>query len=151
MNYSSVDTQFGPVNAAFDDQMILQCLVFGDLRDLQSFFPNIEFRYNSKLSSILDGIIKYQKTVSFKANGTSFQQKVWNALLDIPFGQTQTYLEVARRIGSPSSVRAVATAIGKNPISYIIPCHRVVASNGTLGGYRWGLKIKQDLLNYERC
>ena len=74
--------------------------------------------------------------------GTSFQLKVWEELLNISFNQTKSYSEIAANIGSPNSIREVATAVGRNPISWLIPCHRVVRKNGRLGGYHWGMNIK---------
>jgi AraC family transcriptional regulator, regulatory protein of adaptative response / methylated-DNA-[protein]-cysteine methyltransferase len=82
--------------------------------------------------------------------GTAFQARVWRALQEIPPGETRTYTEVARSIGSPSSVRAVARACATNPAALVVPCHRVVRSDGTLAGYRWGLAVKQSLLDAER-
>jgi len=82
--------------------------------------------------------------------GTDFQKKVWNELLKIPFGQTVSYMDIAHRIKKPKAVRAVASAIGANPMSIIVPCHRVIASNNTLGGYAGGLKAKKALLEREK-
>jgi methylated-DNA-[protein]-cysteine S-methyltransferase len=81
--------------------------------------------------------------------GTDFQKKVWKALLDIPFGQTVSYADVARKIGSPKAVRAVGAANGRNPISIIAACHRVIGSSGTLTGYAGGMKAKAALLAHE--
>jgi methylated-DNA-[protein]-cysteine S-methyltransferase len=82
--------------------------------------------------------------------GTEFQKKVWQALLTIPFGETRSYGEIARQIGRPKAVRAVGAANGKNPISIIAPCHRVIGANGKLTGFAGGLKIKAALLGLER-
>lgn len=81
--------------------------------------------------------------------GTEFQKKVWKALLTIPFGETRTYGEIATQIGSPKAVRAVGAASGKNPISIIVPCHRVIGSNGKLTGFAGGLETKAYLLGIE--
>jgi methylated-DNA-[protein]-cysteine S-methyltransferase len=81
--------------------------------------------------------------------GTDFQKMVWNALLTIPFGQTRSYGEIARQIGKPSASRAVGAANGKNPISIIAPCHRVIGSTGRLTGFAGGLAAKQALLDLE--
>ena len=81
--------------------------------------------------------------------GTDFQKKVWNALLDIPYGETRSYKEIAQSIGSPNSVRAVAGAIGANGISIFIPCHRVIGSNHLLTGFAGGLDAKRRLLELE--
>lgn len=82
--------------------------------------------------------------------GTPFQQHVWEELLKIPYGRTISYLRLAERIGIPKAVRAVANANGANPVSIIVPCHRVVGSKGKLGGYGGGLETKRFLLNIEQ-
>lgn len=82
--------------------------------------------------------------------GTSFQQKVWRALQEIPCGETTSYGEIARRIGRPTASRAVGAANGQNPLPIVIPCHRVIGAKGHLTGYAGGLKIKQALLEHER-
>jgi len=82
-------------------------------------------------------------------NGTAFQQSVWQALLAIPFGKTTTYGELARRIGRPRAVRALGAAVGRNPVSIIVPCHRVIGTDGALTGYAGGLDRKTALLRTE--
>jgi methylated-DNA-[protein]-cysteine S-methyltransferase len=82
--------------------------------------------------------------------GTPFERRVWRALQDIPYGATVTYGEVARRIDEPSAARAVGLANGRNPVSVIVPCHRVIGANGTLTGYGGGLERKRALLDLER-
>ncbi len=84
-----------------------------------------------------------------KAIGTPFQEAIWSILSKIPYGITYTYKEVADKIGKPNAVRAVGAAIGRNPISIIIPCHRVIATNGKLTGFAGGLERKEHLLNLE--
>ena len=81
--------------------------------------------------------------------GTPFQQKVWQALLDIPAGQTLSYGQLSAQIGAPKAVRAVGAAVGRNPLSILIPCHRVVGANGSLTGYAGGLERKRWLLRHE--
>jgi len=81
--------------------------------------------------------------------GTSFQQRVWKALQTIPAGSTASYADIARRIGSPRSVRAVAGACAANRLAVVIPCHRVVRKDGDLSGYRWGVELKRTLLKRE--
>lgn len=83
--------------------------------------------------------------------GTPFRQSVWQALLNIPCGKTATYSDIAAMIGKPNAVRAVGSAVGANPVTWLIPCHRVLRKDGALGGYRWGLEIKQKMLAYERA
>ncbi|TXN37510.1 methylated-DNA--[protein]-cysteine S-methyltransferase [Flagellimonas hymeniacidonis] len=81
--------------------------------------------------------------------GTDFQKKVWEALLNIPYGKTVSYLELSKRLGDPKAIRAVAAANGKNPLWIIVPCHRVIGSNGDLVGYAGGLHRKKWLLEHE--
>lgn len=82
--------------------------------------------------------------------GTEFQRRVWEALVNIPYGSTRSYSEVAQSIGQPHAVRAVGRACGANPVSIVVPCHRVVRKDGGLGGYGWGLERKRSLLERER-
>jgi AraC family transcriptional regulator of adaptative response/methylated-DNA-[protein]-cysteine methyltransferase len=82
--------------------------------------------------------------------GTRFQQKVWQQLRAIPYGSTMSYSQVATAIGSPTATRAVAGACAANPIAVVIPCHRVIAADGTMGGYRWGIERKRRLLQAEQ-
>ncbi len=81
--------------------------------------------------------------------GAPFQIKVWEALLSIPSGNVTTYSEIAQTIGTPKAVRAVGTAVGRNPISWLIPCHRALRKSGGLGGYHWGIPVKRAMLAYE--
>jgi methylated-DNA-[protein]-cysteine S-methyltransferase len=83
-------------------------------------------------------------------DGTEFQQTVWSALQVIPYGETRSYVEVAKRVGRPKAARAVGMANNKNPIPIFIPCHRVIGANGKLVGYAGGLDVKQYLLNLEK-
>jgi methylated-DNA-[protein]-cysteine S-methyltransferase len=88
-------------------------------------------------------------SVPLDFGGTEFQNQVWQALLSIPFGKTRTYTEIARQIGKPAAVRAVGAANGRNPISIIAPCHRVLGSTGNLTGFAGGLRAKAHLLALE--
>jgi methylated-DNA-[protein]-cysteine S-methyltransferase len=88
-------------------------------------------------------------SLQFDASGTEFQKNVWKALATIPFGQTRSYSDIARQIGRPKAVRAVGAANGKNPISIVVPCHRVIGSNGKLTGFAGGLETKATLLKLE--
>ena len=89
-------------------------------------------------------------TPYFHKSGTAFQRQVWHALNHIPFGQTRSYSEIATAINNPKSVRAVGAANGKNPLTIIVPCHRVIGSNGSLTGYAGGLDRKKWLLAFEK-
>ncbi|MCO6496305.1 MAG: methylated-DNA--[protein]-cysteine S-methyltransferase [Chitinophagaceae bacterium] len=88
-------------------------------------------------------------TIPIQAEGTEFQQSVWKELLKIPYGKTVSYMQIARRLKNPGSIRAVGSANGRNPISIIIPCHRVIGSNGSLTGYGGGIWRKKWLLEHE--
>lgn len=92
---------------------------------------------------------KFSLKLDFK--GTDFQKKVWKALLTIPFGETRSYADIAEQVGSPKAVRAVGAANGKNPISIIAPCHRVIGKNGKLTGFAGGLENKSCLLELEKA
>lgn len=87
--------------------------------------------------------------LSLDLKGTAFQKQVWEELLRIPFGETASYKQIAERIGNPKATRAVGAANGKNPICIIVPCHRVIAADGSLGGYSGGLPFKRGLLAIE--
>lgn len=94
----------------------------------------------------LDSLSDFTKIVTL---GTPFQTAVWQALLEIPCGTVQTYSDLANRIGRPKALRAVGTAVGANPVTLLIPCHRVIPKSGGIGQYYWGSNIKQQLLDME--
>jgi AraC family transcriptional regulator of adaptative response/methylated-DNA-[protein]-cysteine methyltransferase len=85
-------------------------------------------------------------SLALHVKGTNFQLKVWRALLEIPAGSVTTYGTLAAVVGNPSASRAVGTAVGSNPVSYLIPCHRVIRASGELGGYAWGVERKKAML-----
>lgn len=101
-----------------------------------------------QLQAYIDGTLS-QFDLPLGAKGTAFQRSVWQALCDIPYGETRSYGDIATAIGNPKAVRAVGTANSKNPISIIVPCHRVIGSNGKLTGYAGGLNRKEWLLRLE--
>ena len=98
-------------------------------------------------NAVMDG--KTDGRITAKPKGTAFQQRVWQALLSIPYGETVSYGELARMVGCKSA-QAVGQAVGANPIALLIPCHRVIAANGQLGGYAYGQEIKKRLLHIEQ-
>jgi AraC family transcriptional regulator of adaptative response/methylated-DNA-[protein]-cysteine methyltransferase len=125
--------------------------------ELQSeFHAAAILRDDESLQSVAEQIQKLLKGspgpshIPLDIQGTAFQQLVWNALCRIPSGQTRSYSEIAKTIGKPKAVRAVASACASNPVAVVVPCHRVVQKNGSLAGYRWGLKRKAALLENER-
>jgi len=107
------------------------------------------FGRTSALAAYMHGDIGAIEELQVEVRGTSFQQKVWHALRDIPAGSTTTYGALARRIGRPRAVRAVGLANGANPIGIVVPCHRVIGADGTLTGYGGGLDRKRWLLDHE--
>ena len=154
-----VASPIGPLTIAERSGRV--CLVhFGpDGRDvdtcLQRWYPDDE-RVRTPIDSVRDMLQRYfagdcraLDAVPVELNGTPFQRKVWNALREIPAGSTLSYADVARRIGQPRAVRAVGAANGANPVAVIVPCHRVIGSNGTLTGYGGGLDRQQWLLAHE--
>lgn len=133
-------------------------LIFGEpdatLREIETRFPRNALRDGH--SDVFDrALLRVEDHTApmpgLRFNGTAFQQSVWRALREIPHGRTRTYSEVARAIGRPHAVRAVAGACAANPIAILIPCHRVIRSDGALAGYRWGVEIKRELLEAERA
>lgn len=107
-------------------------------------------KHTQSLLAVLQETSTNTPPLSVCLYGTDFQRKVWNALLQIHKGETSSYTQIAQIIGRPKAVRAVASAIGKNPVSWIIPCHRILHKDGSLSGYRWDAKRKQQLLEWEK-
>jgi AraC family transcriptional regulator of adaptative response/methylated-DNA-[protein]-cysteine methyltransferase len=126
------------------------------LDELRSRFPKGTFRRNKNkqhehVKKLFSGKWEKGEKLILYVKGTTFQIKVWDALLKIPAGKLSSYGKIASSIGFPKAQRAVGTAIGKNPILYIIPCHRVIAQNGKMGGFYWGIEKKMELLNVENA
>jgi AraC family transcriptional regulator of adaptative response/methylated-DNA-[protein]-cysteine methyltransferase len=127
-------------------------------RDLRQEFHAAELHRDDAalreyVEPLLASIRGDQSTIDLPLDvrATAFQQKVWDALRQIPRGQTRSYSEVAQEIGSPAAVRAVARACATNPVAVAVPCHRVVRGDGALAGYRWGIERKKKLLEKERA
>ncbi|WP_107495346.1 bifunctional helix-turn-helix domain-containing protein/methylated-DNA--[protein]-cysteine S-methyltransferase [Thalassobius sp. I31.1] len=119
------------------------------LADMQSRWPRANFVQNEPLlKPWIDGAIGGKET-SLVLIGAPMQIKVWEALLQIPSGHVTTYSEIASAIGAPRAQRAVGTAVGRNPVSWLIPCHRALRKSGALGGYHWGLPVKRAMLAWE--
>ena len=126
------------------------------LRELEDRFPNAELIGADKdFENIIAQVVGFVEMPTQALNlpldirGTAFQQRVWQALTEIPLGITASYSDIAKRIGAPKAFRAVAMACGANNLAVVIPCHRVVRNDGNLSGYRWGIERKQTLLNNE--
>lgn len=150
----------GSVLVAASDKGVCAILLGDDpealLHDLEEKFPRAELIGGDaafeQLAVRVIGFVEAPQTgldLPLDARGTAFQHRVWQALRDIPAGSTASYTEIARRIGSPKSVRAVASACAANPLAVAIPCHRVVLKDGDLSGYRWGVERKRILLDRE--
>lgn len=118
--------------------------------DLVRRWPNAEYVEDADvLGAWANAAFTQQGETALYMIGAPFQIKVWEALLRIPSGQVSTYSEIAQSIGKPKAVRAVGTAVGRNPVSWLIPCHRALRKTGALGGYHWGLPVKRAMLAYE--
>jgi len=102
-----------------------------------------------RVRAVADALAQRRATVPVELVGTAFQQRVWQALMRIPPGQTRSYAEIAAELGQPRAVRAVARACASNRVAVLVPCHRVIRGDGSLGGYRWGLPRKRELLARE--
>ncbi|MAZ49418.1 MAG: cysteine methyltransferase [Halobacteriovoraceae bacterium] len=158
INYSFAETLFGNVLVASTPKGLCCMSFFEDektaLKELMLMFPNSIFRQiTDKFQQ--DALFIFQKDwrnldkVKLHLHGTPFQIKVWECLLKIPESAIVSYKDIAEHIGAPNSARAVGTAIGKNPIAFLIPCHRVIQSSGGIGDYRWGATRKQAIIGWE--
>jgi O-6-methylguanine DNA methyltransferase len=126
------------------------------LKRLKDKYPGQLIRDDQKNRDVMNQLRKYltgdlkRFDCKLDIKGTPFQKKVWSALAKIPYGQTRSYKEIAKAIGHPKAFRAVGNANGQNSVPLIIPCHRVIESNGGLGGFGHGIKIKRRLLDLEK-
>lgn len=160
LRWSLGDCALGNVLVAASHTGIAAILIGEDrdalLGDLARRFPRANIvtagaEFSGLLQSTIDAIAepRHARQLPLDIRGTAFQQRVWQALREVPWGETISYAELAARIGAPKAVRAVAGACGANPLAVVVPCHRVVGSNGKLTGYRWGLEKKRRLLERE--
>jgi len=145
-------TDYGVSGLGFADENLSVEQAFDDLA---ARWPNAKFvRDDAAIAPLAARIFNPERwsaeqPVRVVLIGTDFEVKVWETLLKIPCGKATTYGDVANRIGRPSASRAVGAAVGKNPISFVVPCHRVVGSNGALTGYHWGVPRKRAILGWE--
>ncbi|MEW2912201.1 bifunctional helix-turn-helix domain-containing protein/methylated-DNA--[protein]-cysteine S-methyltransferase [Leisingera sp. JC11] len=120
------------------------------MEDMRSRWPQAEFVEDAEvLRPLAEAAFAQKGETALHMIGAPLQIKVWEALLRIPSGHVTTYSELAQAIGVPKAVRAVGTAVGRNPVSWLIPCHRALRKSGALGGYHWGLPVKRAMLAYE--
>jgi methylated-DNA-[protein]-cysteine S-methyltransferase len=143
-----INSPLGFTKITGDDDGIVSVTVLNSEEKITDIIPLELEDCVFQLQEYFDG---KRKAFDIKLNpeGTDFQKKVWNELLEIPFGKTIAYLELSKKLGDIKAIRAVANANGKNPIWIIIPCHRVIGSDGSLTGYAGGLSRKQWLLEHE--
>jgi AraC family transcriptional regulator of adaptative response/methylated-DNA-[protein]-cysteine methyltransferase len=162
LDWTRVETPFGEALLAAHGGRVcaLSFLTAGldaALADLAERWPRAELRYGpEELAPLAEALAERFgpgpcRPLALLLQGSPFQLKVWEALLAIPEGQVAAYGDLARSVGAPGAGRAVGTALGRNPIAYLIPCHRVIQASGALGGYRWGLDRKRALLALERA
>lgn len=161
IEYGFASTPFGACLVAQTDRGLcgLSFIDVGDrehtLGELQEQWPNASFVSNDKVAhQFVKRIFSAarrtsEKPITVHLKGTNFQIRVWEAMLRIPPGKLVTYSEVAQSIGEPRAVRAVGSAVGRNPIAYVIPCHRVLLKSGVIGNYRWGSDRKRAILGWE--
>lgn len=150
------DSPFGPALVMGTDRGICGLAFAAEagkettLADLTSRWPKARFAENADfLQPWAAPALGVTGETQLHMIGAPFQLKVWEALLTIPSGHVTTYSEIAQAIGNPKAVRAVGTAVGRNPVSWLIPCHRALRKSGALGGYHWGLPVKRAMLAWE--
>ena len=154
-SYKTTNTPVGNLKLVATDRGLAAILWENDDPKRVRLAPLVENKTHPVLVATESELKEYfeGKRTSFSVNldpvGTEFQTKVWRALSEIPFGETRSYGEIAKRIGKPSAMRAVGAANGRNPISIVFPCHRVIGAAGKLVGFAGGLDIKEQLLSLE--
>ncbi len=154
--YQKISTPAGVVYIATDGEF-LRILAIGEnhwatFKDSSGDIVKNEHQILSQTKKQLIEYFAQQRTsfdVPIRFNGTAFQNLAWNALLQVPYGETRSYAQQAELIGNPKAVRAIGRANGLNPISIIVPCHRIIGKSGKLTGYAGGLKVKEYLVNLE--
>lgn len=149
--YFTYLTQLGEITIAEEDNTITNICIFeqGGFRGDTLKETEIIKQAILQLNEYLNGQRKFFE-LNLKPKGTEFQKKVWKALQNIPYGETRTYKQIAEAIENPKACRAVGMANNKNPIFIVIPCHRVIGTDGSLTGYGAGLPIKEKLLSLEK-
>lgn len=148
MEICHIETPLGHAKIVGDDKGITSVSILNTKEELSSVIPEVLLECVTQLKAYFKN---ERKTFNLKLNpeGTIFQKKVWNQLEIIPYGKTISYLQLSKQLGDAKVIRAAANANGKNPLWIIVPCHRVIGSNGSLTGYAGGLHRKQWLLNHE--
>ena len=148
-HYSAyLDSPVGPIEISGDDDFVSTVIFVDEIKKDTQHLPRVIRDCVQQLEEYFEGTRK-EFSLMLSQSGTDFQRQVWSALVDIPYGKTTSYLQLAKNIGDAKSIRAVGAANGKNNIAIIVPCHRVIGSNGTLVGYAGGLDRKKWLLDFE--
>ncbi len=152
LDYAVIDSPYGPTLCAWSQQRLCYLGFTDNIDDINQRWPQAQMRQliKSDQAKIIFSTSIHHTAVKTCLHGTEFEHRVWRALLNIPLGDTRSYCEIAKAIGKPTAHRAVASAIGRNPISLLVPCHRVVRTSGELGGYHWGLDKKIQILACEK-
>ena len=141
-----MNSKYGVCGLAFCDHINEEIA----LADMMSRWPSATYSAENIFSDLeFKSVLDQTTKINLCLIGSPLQLQVWNALLKIPAGKVTNYKTLAKHIGKPKAVRSIATAIGRNPLSWLIPCHRILRSNGELGGYHWGLKVKTAMLRFE--
>lgn len=148
METAFIHTPLGIAKLEGDDSGLTSITVLNDDLPASSVIPELLEDAVYQLQEYFEGT-RDSFSLTLNPNGTDFQKRVWDALQDIPFGKTISYLELSKTLGDVKAIRAVAAANGKNPLWIAIPCHRVIGSDGSLTGYAGGLHRKKWLLNHE--
>jgi len=145
---TTIDSPIGTLELTANQDSLLSVSFTEDIAQISDFQPNILKETALQLDEYFKGVRK-EFNLNLQPAGTEFQQNVWKQVKKVPFGETVSYLDIAMQTGSKNNTRAVGLANGKNPIPIIIPCHRVIGSNGKLTGYAGGLERKKWLLQHE--
>ena len=141
-----MNSKYGICGLAFCDHVNEEIV----LADMMSRWPSATYSAENIFSDLeFQSVLEQTTKINLCLIGSPLQLQVWSALLKIPAGKVTNYKTLAKHIGKPKAVRAIATAIGRNPLCWLIPCHRVLRTNGELGGYHWGLKVKMTMLRFE--
>ena len=148
MEIITIETPLGVAKIQGDQNGISKICLLDESEEITTEIPEIFNEVISQLQDYFDGKRK-EFTFTINPTGTKFQKKVWQELLQIPFGKTCSYLDLSKKLGDIKAIRAVAAANGKNPLWIVIPCHRVIGSDGSLTGYAGGLWRKKWLLEHE--
>ncbi len=143
-----INTPLGVAKLEGDENGISEITVLESDEEITVVIPEVLEEAVYQLREYFEGT-RQEFNFALNPEGTDFQKRVWEAIAEIPFGTTVTYLELSRKLGDPKAIRAVASANGRNPIWIVVPCHRVIGSDGSLTGYAGGLHRKQWLLEHE--